>query len=74
MKGVRLFVPTERIRRRGLVKQFKTAPRFRERVGVRKKLLSLVPRGTAGEAIGPVLQGEEGCDGQEESYRDFYGG
>ena len=43
LRGVRPFVPTERIRRRGLVKQFKTAPRFRERVGIRKKLLSMVP-------------------------------
>ena len=51
LRGVRPFVPTERMRRRGLVKQFKTAPQFRKRVGIRKKLLSMVPRGAAGETI-----------------------
>ena len=62
LKGTRLFVPTSRVRRKGLMKQFKAAPRFRERVGIRKKLFGTVPRGTAGEAIvWRILDDESDC-------------
>ena len=62
LKGTRLFVPTSRVRRKGLMKQFKAAPRFRERVGIRKKLFGTVPRGTAGEAmVRRILDDESDC-------------
>ena len=40
LKGTRLFVPTSRVRRKGLMKQFKAAPRFRERVGISRSCLA----------------------------------
>ena len=62
LKGTRLFVPTSRVRRKGLMKQFKAAPRFRERVGIRKKLFGTVQRGTAGEAmVRRILDDESDC-------------
>ena len=62
LKGVRPAVPEDRIRRQGLAKQFKAARRFRERVGIRKRLMKTVPRGTAGEFIAKqALDDESDC-------------
>ena len=62
LKGVRPKVPEDRIRRQGLAKQFKAARRFRERVGIRKRLMKTVPRGTAGEFIAKQgLDDESDC-------------
>ena len=62
LKGVRPAVPEDRIRRQGLAKQFNAARRFRERVGIRKRLMKTVPRGTAGEFIAKqALDDESDC-------------
>ena len=62
-RAVQEAVPEDRIRRQGLAKQFKAARRFRERVGIRKRLMKTVPRGTAGEFIAKqALDDESDCE------------
>ncbi|CAE7627361.1 unnamed protein product [Symbiodinium sp. CCMP2592] len=51
LKGYRPALPEKQIRRRGLAKQYQAATRFRARVGIRRKLRALAPRGTVGETI-----------------------
>ncbi|CAE6933232.1 RE2 [Symbiodinium sp. CCMP2592] len=51
LKGYRPVLPEKQIRRRGLAKQYQAATRFRARVGIRRKLRALTPRGTVGETI-----------------------
>ena len=44
LKGHRPAVSESKVRRKGLAKQYKAAPRFRQRVGIRQRMLALGPR------------------------------
>ena len=69
LKGHRPEVSESKVRRKGLAKQYKKAPRFRQRVGIRQRMLALGPRGTAGEQLTRTALDEESDCGSCHSRR-----
>ena len=69
LKGHRPAVSESKVRRKGLAKQYKVAPRFRQRVGIRQRMLALGPRGTAGEELTRAALDEESDCGSCHSRR-----
>ena len=69
LTGHRPALAESKVPRKGLAKQYGGGARFRQRVGIRQKMLALGPRGTAGEELVPAALDEESDCGSCQSWR-----